>query len=160
MDHDSQNFEQLRRLLALKRHEQPPPGYFHRFSRQVIAQIQEGEFVETATPMERFLEQAPWLQRFWAALETKPVFAAAVAVAACLMLVAGVFYTEVSDQVQPELFSRQVVASSDRSPAGSILGGAKILAEFQRTNSFVSMPSQGGSLFGVQVQPVSFLLNN
>ena len=93
MNLDTQDFEPLRRLLALKRHEVPPPGYFNGFSKQVIARIQAGERPETQGFVERLLGEAPWLQRLWAALEAKPVVAGACTVAACALLVGGVVYS-------------------------------------------------------------------
>jgi hypothetical protein len=92
MSQDSQDFTSLRRLLALKRHEQPPPGYFNDFSSQVIARIKAGEGAHD-NAMERLLWDAPWLQRLWAALETKPIMAGAFGAAVCAVLVAGVFYS-------------------------------------------------------------------
>ncbi len=79
MTSDSENFEQLRRLLALKRHEVPPPGYFHHFSREVVVRIKAGETGDGAG----FLAQISWFQRVWTALDTRPVWAGAFGAAVC-----------------------------------------------------------------------------
>jgi hypothetical protein len=67
--------QDLLRLLALKRHEQPPPGYFESFSDLVIARIEAGE---NSTSQ-------PWWRSLWLTFQTKPVLASAY----CL-LAAGV----------------------------------------------------------------------
>ena len=90
MNQDTEQFEQLRRLLALKRHEQPPPGYFNGFSRQVIVRIKAGERGEQDNLVERLFEVAPWLQRVWAAFEARPAVAGALGLAMCGLFGAGV----------------------------------------------------------------------
>ncbi len=42
MKPESENFEALQRLLALKRYEQPPPGYFNGFADRVLRRIDSG----------------------------------------------------------------------------------------------------------------------
>jgi hypothetical protein len=90
MSLEQENFAELRRLLVLKRYEQPPPGYFAHFSGEVIARLHAGGCPEEKS----LLHRLPWLERFWAALETQPVFAGAVGLAVCGLLVSGIIYTE------------------------------------------------------------------
>jgi hypothetical protein len=97
MSEDSENFEQLRRLLALKRHEQPPPGYFDGFSRQVILRIKAGECRAQANLLERLFWEAPWVQRLWHALETRPILAGACGVAVCGLMITGILYSDKAD---------------------------------------------------------------
>jgi hypothetical protein len=70
----------------LKRYEQPPPGYFDRFPREVIARVRESE---SAASVAIFQPPMPWLQRLWNALEARAVFPTAFGAAVCGVLVLG-----------------------------------------------------------------------
>jgi hypothetical protein len=94
MNENQPNFESLRRLLALKRHETPPPRYFDGFSSRVIARIRAGEAETPASLSNRLSDQVPWLLRFLHIFEGKPVFASAYAFALCLLLITGVIFAE------------------------------------------------------------------
>ena len=62
MSTSTEDFEKLRKLLKIKRHEQPPPGYFSRFSSLVITRIErEGE-------SEGVWMEVPWLREAFEAL--------------------------------------------------------------------------------------------
>jgi hypothetical protein len=69
-----EDFGELRRLLAVKRYEVPPPGYFHRFPDKVIARIEAQQLHEV-----RFT----W-RRWFADLLARPVVSGA-----CVMLFGG-----------------------------------------------------------------------
>lgn len=94
MNPEQDNYQPVQRLLALKRHEQPPPGYFENFSGQVVARIQAGERGAPDSFWEWLGMEASWLHRLWVALETKPVFAGALGAGVCGLLLAGVLYSQ------------------------------------------------------------------
>lgn len=105
MKENENNFESLRRLLVLKRHEMPPPGYFENFSSEVTARIRAGEAGRTASVS----KQLPWLFRLLLAFEAKPAFAGGFASALCLLLLFGIVYAERPDITpQPLLQTAQV----------------------------------------------------
>ena len=58
MSQPSEDFSEIRRVLAWKRHETPPPGYFNNFSAKIIARIEAEQF---AAPL-------PWWQHLLAPL--------------------------------------------------------------------------------------------
>ncbi len=97
MSENENDFESVRRLLALKRHEIPPPGYFNNFSRIVAQRIHENRQAEAATFLGALSAQAPWLEKLVQAVYARPVFASGFAGALCLLLFVAVINGERSD---------------------------------------------------------------
>ena len=102
MNPEQEDFQQLRRLLTLKRHEQPPPGYFEGFSRQVIVRIRAGEGLERESLTARFLWELPWLQRLWSGLQARPALAGAFGVLVCGLAISGAVFSE-HNEVPPDM---------------------------------------------------------
>jgi hypothetical protein len=94
MDNQTENFEQLQRLMKLKRHETPPPAYFNNFSRDVIAGIRAQRNQAKTDPLKQLESEAPWLLRLWRSLEARPAFAGAFGMTICAVLVGGIVMME------------------------------------------------------------------
>src|SRR5688572_339006 len=94
MTPEQENFDGLRRLLKLKRHEQPPPRYFKDFSQQVIAQIKSGATRDEDNLLDRLTWQVPWLRRLLDAFHARPAVAVGFGAAVCVLLVGGIIYSE------------------------------------------------------------------
>lgn len=86
MSPDAETFAELRQLLALKRHEQPPPGYFDRLPGDIIARLRESESATTPAVLRPLVQWAQWLLN---ALEDRAVVPTALSAAACILLVVG-----------------------------------------------------------------------
>jgi hypothetical protein len=80
MSENENNFEALRRLLTLKQHEVPPPGYFENFSSRVVGRIR----AEEAAP------RIPWLLRFLQRFERQPAYPVMLASSMCMLLLYGI----------------------------------------------------------------------
>jgi len=98
MNKNEQNFDGLKQLLKLKRHEAPPPGYFNNFSRNVISRIRAGEAARNQTLLERLQARVPWLGGIAQIFETRPGVIGGFATGLCLLLVLGVVFAEYSDR--------------------------------------------------------------
>ena len=84
-----EEFDQLRKLLVVKRYEAPPPGYFNHFSDRVIARVEA----------EGLLLRASRWQRLFPELDAKPVLACAYGLVITGLLVVGL---GVSQSLEPE----------------------------------------------------------
>jgi hypothetical protein len=141
MNSEQENFGQLRRLLKLKRYEQPPPRYFNDFATQVVARIRAGETGSGAAAV----ESGSWLQKLWSLIEAKPMLPATVGVAMCALLVVGALSTDHASGPAPSIIT-------DLQPASSAL--APIIAANQDPAEAPALPFTstkpiipGGSLF-------------
>ena len=100
MNENDNNFEALKRLMALKRHETPPPGYFNDFSSQVISRLRAGEKAEPVL-YGRFFNEAPWMAAFVRFFGSKPAYIGAFSASMCLLLLGSIIYTQ-RDDTMPE----------------------------------------------------------
>jgi len=161
MNENENNFESLRRLLVLKRHETPPPGYFNHFSRQVLQRIRAGDTGKSANWLNELFGQALWLEKLLQAFDVKPVFASAFAGALCLLLFLGIIYTERPDFTsQPVLEAPNTAASFAAVSPVSLSQPADQPGIVSSTDPVLSLQPVA-SLFGQQhslAQPVSFSL--
>jgi hypothetical protein len=123
MSQDSENFEQLRRLLALKRHEQPPPGYFHSFSREVIVRIKAGELGEAEAKWWAF--DGSWLHWLWGACERRPVLAGGMGMAFCGFFFAAALISGNGDVPSVGL-AQDVPANHDYAAVHSSFSGSSV----------------------------------
>ena len=157
-DSDKEQFRQLRRLLALKRHEQPPPGFYHGFSSQVIARIRAGETGAPDTIFHRLLVQAPWLERWWGAFANRPSLAGAFGAGVCALLVSLVVYSENSE---PASLNSVLASQGGFGTATAASIPTTDPLEHGSISSTNAIPLPGGSLFDrfdLNVQPAGLTL--
>jgi hypothetical protein len=143
MSENKNDFEALRRLLALKRHEVPPPGYFENFSGNVLARIRAAE----AAP------KMPWILRFLQIFESQPAYPVALASSLCMLLLYGIVSVEQTPEMSAT-FAEQAGASGF--PVATVstdtLSGGQTLMPMVSTNPPVDM-SANSSLFSSQPNP-------
>jgi len=156
MNENENNFDALRQLLKLKQHETPPPGYFNRFSGQVVARLRAGEARQSAA-------EISWLSKLLSAFEFKPAFAGAFASALCLVLAFGIFYAEQPDGAAA--FQSQASGQPDGSFAAGLPASLSQNADsfgISASNGAASSLQPVASLFGGTAnqfaQPVSFTI--
>jgi len=149
MNSESQDFEQLRQLFAIKRHEVPPPGYFDGFSRDVICRIKAGERGESPA--------GTWFQRFWNILEAKPIFAGAFGASVCAVLISGILNSEEAAGV-PGVAANPVgyQVNPPVIPASIALNGGNAQDSVLSTNPVASLNSLFD--FHLTAQPASLTL--
>jgi hypothetical protein len=158
MNENKNDFDALRQLLKLKRHETPPPAYFNNFSDQVIAHIRSGK-AENVRAV-KHVSKTSWLSNFFQLFELKPAFAGAFASALCLLLVFGVVYADRPDSVtQPFLPNTDASTTSFASVTPTAMPSENYDAGMINSNYPSASLQPVASLFGSGnplVQPVSF----
>jgi hypothetical protein len=150
MNLDSENFDSLRQLLALKRHEIPPPGYFDRLPRDIMARIKAGEKGGDVGA------ETSWLQRLMSMFDVKPVFAGAFGTAVCAFLISGVISSDripVLGAAAPHPGTSPVTATPVAESNSSM---AQLMASATNSGGSGSLFDQ----FSLETRTISYLPNN
>ena len=149
MKESGQNFNDLKKLLKLKRHELPPPGFFNNFSDEIVSRIRAGEARGGGAMIDRLNDTAPWLVNFLRFFEAKPGVVGAFATSLCLLLVFGVVLAQRSESGPQNLLTATAANPTVATTTGSVA------SQFASTASL----SEGGIAISTNasLQPVASL---
>jgi hypothetical protein len=86
MDQQSNQTVRVERIIALKRYEQPPPGYFHLLPDRIIHRIEQGE------------GRSGFWERWRLAFRVRPALAYALGLTVCGALTAGLYFSPTMEQ--------------------------------------------------------------
>lgn len=145
MSSEPENFELLKKLLALKRHELPPPGYHEQFASEVRARLRAGEH-EQSDLWRELGDEASWLQRLWQTFSDRPALAGALGMAACALILTGVYFTQ-KTAVESELAVNTLTAPAPISLAVGTTSSTNPISAHDSLFNTIGVP---------QTAPVSF----
>ena len=136
---ENNNFEEVKRLLKLKRHEVPPPGFFNHFSGDVLDRIRAGETADPQSLIERLQAQTPWLGSWLRVFETRPGVIGGFATSLCLLLLLGAVLADRPDSmpVQPATFAAAQPAA-DAVTAPALASAMPVVAPAEGTGIAIS----------------------
>jgi hypothetical protein len=152
MDPESKQTFQVEKIIALKRYEQPPPGYFHLLPGRIIRRIEHGE------------GQCGFWEKWRMAFRVRPGLAYALGLTVCGALTAGLYFSPTLEQAAGAGEPSSENLWADASPSVSVsqdasLNGSRWLGS---TNP-VTAPETGDSLFPApeaRAIPVSLFQSN
>jgi hypothetical protein len=164
MSDKNNNFDDLKKLLKLKRHEIPPPGYFNNFSGDVIGRIRAGESGGPASLFEQLQSDSPLLATLLSIFHARPGIVGGLATSVCLLLLVSVLIADHSDQAAPDMpqgFAQAAQPSdsvADNNQASSPAPGASLAVASGGGISVSSNPVVSlqpvATLFGAQQNPL------
>jgi hypothetical protein len=156
MDNGTEDFDKLRKLLKLKRYEQPPPGYFGRFSGLVITRI------EREAESEGAWAEAPWLKKFLRIIESSPVVGGLFGSGLCALVIFGIAMANQADKISTGPFSP--VANVAGGPGGNdfIASSGQSEAAAHSTDAMfgsniISSPFVADGSVTASLEPASFI---
>lgn len=134
MNPEPENFESLRRLLKLKRYEQPPPRYFRDFSSQVIARLSNEQTADSPV--------SSWLERLSGIFQARPALSGLLGASVCVLLLGSAVYSDQGVAAPTAFFEtapKEFKGMPDRSQQAGLVANT-----VYSTNPAVRLP---GSLF-------------
>jgi len=140
MSSSPDDFRDLRRLLALKRHEEPPPGYFKYLPDKILVKIERDDLSEHSTWWEWMVEK----------FDARPVLAGAYAFAISGLMLLGF---KLSQDLQHESGSTFMGWMND--PVNTV-PSPRIANHFANPGNLYLLGTSTEAVFEEPARPVSY----